>query len=833
MALRRVPIGTINRYDNPLQRRRFELAQALPPIVGPNEGSLLGIMEGEPGRGPGGLLPPGYTPDPIGPSEIQRRQQQIQSFPGMGLSDENISTSPPQLQDVRARRGAPSAGGPVDEAIKATIPRVPGMTEAHWKAIAHIESGLDPDSNSDRSTQYKGLFQIGNKGKDSEWAKNGSGDIYNPMDNAKAAQKIFEDNAAYFKKTYGKDPTPAEGYLMHQQGRGYFKGSLTNPQGNPPPRSVGGATSDHAEFGRRWSQAVEQRAAQFAQTGASTQQVAGPGQQDTRGALSFGAPPTSLGLTPEEANLYKMHRENLVHPGNTTGANGMPRSSLLATTVDHQGRTYIVPTMRDGQVLQPSAAVDRAMSEGIQKFPSYASQEEATTRYGQLHTAMAQDTQRFQENPGAYARSAAGAGGVPAAAPKGTVLPFKPESYYQNEIGQPREIPGMLDRGPLNPYVLPITKGEDGTSRTAPPRVAQTQNGTFAVVPSVDPQGRFIPPNTINELAQTGKHYGEFDTQQNAVSFARELANNQRAMQRFNDAPPRVPGQLDAAPRDAGRFARPVDPYASPPERFANPNMTPFEMTPAEVAALGSMAPGDRQRIPEPGTYFNQPDEGTPPGQPASSEMIAAAGRPQIAVESPPNSEPPPPAPTPPTPHPGARTMQSAPTQAGQAGTGMWPSWAAPLTGGGADPTNNPTNFYGTGQDANFYGGSEGSGGGGTTFLSDIFGSGFGTGQSSSAPVDVGGGQMNLGATAPEGGMAGGGFEGGGGGRGFKPTPHQNLVQIPQMQDPNILFNQLAGPEQNYFPTRFSAIPPPPPPPPATPPGMEPPFSRRRRTRFA
>ena len=860
MALRRVPVGTISRFDNPI-RRRHELLDEIGRLGQYTPRNAPSAQfEDRRFQNPADSIRPLTVEEILREYEARDRLNQYRMDPnrpaGGGIipdlppvSDSPL-TMPPQgpyehvpsqFEDTpmgltRGRRGEPSPGGPVDEAIKATVPRVPGMTEAHWKAIAHIESALDPDSNSDRSTQYKGLFQIGNKGKDSEWAKNGSGDIYNPMDNAKAAQKIFESNAAYFNKTYGRDPTPAEGYLMHQQGRGYFKGSLTNPGGNPPPRSVGGPTSDHAEFGARWTRAVNERAAQFAKAGASTQPaVAGPGQQTA--SADSGFKPIPGGLTPEEANLYKMHRDNLVHPDNTTGANGKPRSSLLATTVEHGGRTYIIPTMRDGKTLQPSAAVDRAMSEGIQKFPSYASQEEANVRYAQMHDTMAQDTKQYQENPTAFA----GAGGVPTPTPKGTVLPFKPESYYQNPDGTARDIPGFRDRGTLNPYVLPITKGSDGVERTAPPRVVARDSGDFAVVPSVDPRGRFIPPDTINELAQRGNHYGTFDTQQNAVGFARQLAGDQQVMQRFNNAPPSVQAAMEEARATSpGRFARPgADVYNPGAGRFAQPNMATEQMTPAEIAAMGAMAPGDRQRVPEPGTYYNQPEitAGLPPGQelpqaPADQNIITTADiLSRMDYQSPVNdniyASSPPPAPNPPTPHPGARTSQSVPTQAGQAGTGQWPSWAAPLTGGGADPTTNPTNFYGTGQEA-----GEGVGGGGTTFLSDIFGSGFGTGQSSAAPADVGG-QMNLGATAPEGGMAGGGFGEGGGGGKFKPTPFHNLVQIPQMQDPNILFNQLAGPEQNYFPEKYSPIPAPPPPPPATPPGMEPPFSKRRRTRFA
>ena len=153
----------------------------------------------------------------------------------------------------------PRAPGSVNEAIRSTAGTA-GMDESHWRAIAGIESGLNPSSNANRSTQYKGLFQIGTRGADSEWARRGQGSPYDAQANAEAAAKLASDNNAWFKGKYGRDPTPTETYMMHQQGRGFYSsGSMTNIAGNPYPGMRGPQT--HQSFEAGWGREIERRAA--------------------------------------------------------------------------------------------------------------------------------------------------------------------------------------------------------------------------------------------------------------------------------------------------------------------------------------------------------------------------------------------------------------------------------------------------------------------------------------------------------------------------------------------------------------------------------------------
>ena len=149
----------------------------------------------------------------------------------------------------------------VDDAINQTAASA-GMDPSYWRAIASIESSLNPSSNYNRATQYKGLYQVGGN----EFATHGHGDIYNPMDNARAAASLAQANNATFREHFGRDPSPIETYMMHQQGPGfYLNGTMTNIAGNPYPGMRGPQTP--ASFEAGWARELERRAQQFGASG--------------------------------------------------------------------------------------------------------------------------------------------------------------------------------------------------------------------------------------------------------------------------------------------------------------------------------------------------------------------------------------------------------------------------------------------------------------------------------------------------------------------------------------------------------------------------------------
>src|SRR6516164_6401912 len=148
----------------------------------------------------------------------------------------------------------------VDDAINQTAASA-GMDPSYWRAIASIESSLNPSSNYDKYTQYKGLYQIGTRdqpGGQSEWTRHGSGSVYNPMDNARAAAALAAENNAKFQEHFGRAPSPIETYMMHQQGFGFYKdGTMTNIAGNPYPGMRGLQTPQSFEAG--WARELERR----------------------------------------------------------------------------------------------------------------------------------------------------------------------------------------------------------------------------------------------------------------------------------------------------------------------------------------------------------------------------------------------------------------------------------------------------------------------------------------------------------------------------------------------------------------------------------------------
>ena len=94
-----------------------------------------------------------------------------------------------------------------------------GVDVATFMAFAHIETGgtFNPNARNKKSGA-SGLFQFMPQ-YFSSYGLNSSS-VFDPVANTRAAIKMYKDNAAQFRKKYGRDPNAAEAYLMHQQGFG-------------------------------------------------------------------------------------------------------------------------------------------------------------------------------------------------------------------------------------------------------------------------------------------------------------------------------------------------------------------------------------------------------------------------------------------------------------------------------------------------------------------------------------------------------------------------------------------------------------------------------------
>lgn len=105
---------------------------------------------------------------------------------------------------------------------------------------------------------------------------------------------------------------------------------------------------------------------------------------------NFNAAMADMKLNPQEQNLYQMHLENLHGPGGVTNPDGS-RSTLFQTTIEMDGKTYVLPTVWGGKIVSPDNAVQFARQYGLEKFPTYGSVDEAEARYQQMHQYMERD----------------------------------------------------------------------------------------------------------------------------------------------------------------------------------------------------------------------------------------------------------------------------------------------------------------------------------------------------------------------------------------------------------------------------------------------------------
>lgn len=105
---------------------------------------------------------------------------------------------------------------------------------------------------------------------------------------------------------------------------------------------------------------------------------------------NFDAAHAALKMTPQEQALYKRHLSNVSGPGGVDNPDGS-RSTLFQMTFEQDGRAYVIPTVWGGKIVPPEEAIKLADAEGLDKFPSYPTVDEAEARYEALHKYMEKD----------------------------------------------------------------------------------------------------------------------------------------------------------------------------------------------------------------------------------------------------------------------------------------------------------------------------------------------------------------------------------------------------------------------------------------------------------
>lgn len=101
-----------------------------------------------------------------------------------------------------------------------------------------------------------------------------------------------------------------------------------------------------------------------------------------------------MDLNPQERSLYERHLGNLSSKGGVDNPDGS-RSTLYVGTYGVDDKTYVLPRVRDGKILSADDAFNAAKKEGLDKYPSYDSQDKAEKRYQDMHQYMEEDTKAF------------------------------------------------------------------------------------------------------------------------------------------------------------------------------------------------------------------------------------------------------------------------------------------------------------------------------------------------------------------------------------------------------------------------------------------------------
>ena len=156
----------------------------------------------------------------------------IEDAPDPNVSRETLSGPGPSFN--------PAINSVIDQAAaKAGVPA--GML----RTFAKIESGGQPGVTTG---SYKGLFQL----SEAEFRKHGGeGNIYDPQANAEAAARKLKVESETFAARFGREPTAAELYMVHQQGEAGSAAHMSNP-GAPAWQNMA-STGEGRQKGAAWA----------------------------------------------------------------------------------------------------------------------------------------------------------------------------------------------------------------------------------------------------------------------------------------------------------------------------------------------------------------------------------------------------------------------------------------------------------------------------------------------------------------------------------------------------------------------------------------------------
>lgn len=115
-----------------------------------------------------------------------------------------------------------------NQQIIAEEARKAGIDPSIMLAMAHIETGGSFNERAKNpGSSASGLFQF-MKGTRGRYGLDGN-TVFDARKNAAAGARMLNENRAFFRKRFGREPSAGELYLMHQQGAGGASALLSNP----------------------------------------------------------------------------------------------------------------------------------------------------------------------------------------------------------------------------------------------------------------------------------------------------------------------------------------------------------------------------------------------------------------------------------------------------------------------------------------------------------------------------------------------------------------------------------------------------------------------------
>lgn len=178
------------------------------------------------GGGYGSIVRTATLPfDVKGSKEIQPDEEIDPAIPAGAQPAADIIGADPE-QPVATAAPAPTLGT-MAENIVATIDTAAakyGQDSNTLRGIGWLESKGDPNAANSKS-RARGLFQFMPETADQYGLEN----RFDPVQSADAAARLLRDNRNYLIRELGREPTPGELYLAHQQGAGGATKLLANP----------------------------------------------------------------------------------------------------------------------------------------------------------------------------------------------------------------------------------------------------------------------------------------------------------------------------------------------------------------------------------------------------------------------------------------------------------------------------------------------------------------------------------------------------------------------------------------------------------------------------